>query len=172
MEEFPMKRMLTAFCCIALAAVPALSQAKKGGAMTDQQFVDFAAQTDMVEANLGQMAKTKSSTQAVEDMGQMLITDHTADYNQLGQIAKAASLNVPTAIGAEQNKMMIGPFSKLKGAAFDHKFATDMVAGHTKAIEVYKKEAADATSPDLKSYAEQTRPTLQKHLDAAKALGK
>ena len=167
-----MKRMLTAFCCVALAAVPALSQAKKGGSMTDQQFVDFAAQTDMVEANVGQMAETSGSAQGVKDMGQMLVTDHTGDYNQISQVAKTASLTVPTAIDAGHNKMMIDPFTKLKGAAFDRKFAAEMVAGHTKAIEVYKKEAADATSPDLKSYAQQTLPTLQKHLDAAKALAK
>jgi putative membrane protein len=140
--------------------------------MTDQQFVDFAAQTDMVEANLGQMAENSGATQGVKDLGQMLVTDHTSDYNQLTQIAKTANLTVPTAIDAEHNKMMIDPFTKLKGAAFDKKFAAEMVAGHTKAIEIYKKEAADATSPELKSYAQQALPTLQKHLDAAKALAK
>jgi putative membrane protein len=67
---------------------------------------------------------------------------------------------------------MIDPFQKLKGAAFDHKFAQEMVAGHTKAIAVYKKEAADAENPALKSYAEQALPTLQQHLDHAKELEK
>jgi putative membrane protein len=167
-----MKCMLTAFCCVALAAVPALCQGKKGGAMTDQQFVDFAAQTDMVEANIGQMAENSGSAQGVKDLGQMLVTDHTGDYGQISQVAKTDNLTVPTAIDAEHNKMMIDPFTKLKGAAFDKKFAAEMVAGHTKAIAIYKKEAADATSPDLKSYAQQTLPTLQKHLDAAKALAK
>jgi putative membrane protein len=47
-----------------------------------------------------------------------------------------------------------------------------MIAGHTKAIAVYKKESTDAQNPALKSYAEQTLPTLQKHLDGAKALEK
>jgi putative membrane protein len=47
-----------------------------------------------------------------------------------------------------------------------------MIAGHTKAIAIYKKEAADAQNPDLKSYAEQALPVLQKHLDGAKALEK
>jgi len=126
----------------------------------------------MVEANVGQMAEDSGSTQPVKDMGQMLVTDHTSDYNQISQIAKTGNLTVPTAIDAAHNKMMIEPFTKLKGAAFDHKFGMEMVAGHTKAIEAYKKEAADATSPDLKAYAQQTLPTLQKHLDAAKALAK
>ena len=140
--------------------------------MTDQQFVDFAAQTDMVEANLGQMAQSVGDAQAVKDYGQMLATDHTNDFHQLYTVAKGANLNMPDAIDKEHNKAMIDPFQKLKGAAFDHKYAHEMVAGHTKAIEVYKKEAADAQNAALKAYAEQTLPVLQKHLDGAKGLEK
>ena len=51
--------------------------------MSDQQFVDFAAQTDMVEANLGQLAESVASSQPVKDYAQMLVTDHTNDFNQL-----------------------------------------------------------------------------------------
>jgi putative membrane protein len=171
-----MKRMLTAFCCIALCSMPALAQKKAaaaaGAAMTDQQFVDFAAQTDMVEANLGQLAQNNAAEQNIKDYGQMLVTDHTNDYHQLYAAAKGASLDVPGSIDAEQNKALITPLEKLKGAAFDHRYAADMVAGHTKAIAVYKKEAADAQNPALKSYAEQALPVLQKHLDGAKDLEK
>jgi putative membrane protein len=168
-EEIHMNRVLSAVCCVVLCSVPALAQ-KKG--MTDQQFVDFAAQTDMVEANLGQLAGNVADSQAVKDYGQMLVTDHTKDYGQLSDVAHQANLNVPNAIDSAHNKMMIDPFQKLKGAAFDHKFAQEMVAGHTKAIAVYKKEAADAENPALKSYAEQALPTLQQHLDHAKELEK
>lgn len=167
-----MKRILSAVCCVALCSLPALAQKKAAGgpAMSDQQFVDFAGQTDMVEANLGQLAGTVASSQPVKDYAQTLVTDHTNDYHQLFDAAHQANLNVPSAIDTEHNKAMIAPFEKLKGAAFDHRYAQEMIAGHTKAIAVYKKEAADATNPGLKSYAEQTLPTLQKHLDGAKDL--
>jgi putative membrane protein len=168
-EGSAMKRVCSAVCCVVLCSIPALAQ-KKG--MTDQQFVDFAAQTDMVEANLGQLAGNVGDSQAVKDYGQMLTTDHTKDYGQLSAAAQQASLNVPNAIDKEHNKMMIDPFQKLKGAAFDHKFAAEMVAGHTKAIAVYKKEADDAQNPALKSYAQAALPTLQQHLDQAKSLEK
>jgi putative membrane protein len=169
-----MKLVLSAVCCIALGSIPVLAQSKASGksAMTDQQFVDFAAQTDMVEANLGQLAETASSSQPVKDYGQMLVTDHTKDFGQLNDVAHQANLNVPNAIDAQHNKMMIDPFQKLKDAAFDHRFIPAMVAGHTQAIAIYKKEAADAQNPALKSYAEQALPVLEKHLDAAKALEK
>ncbi len=167
-----MKRVLSAVCCLALCALPALAQKKAGPGMTDQQFVDFAAQTDMVEANLGQMAQNVGDSQAVKDYGQMLVTDHTKDFGDLHTAAQQASATVPDAIDAKDNKAMIDPFQKLKGAAFDRKFAQDMVAGHTKAIAVYKKESTDAQNPAIQQYAQNAIPVLQQHLDAAKALGK
>jgi putative membrane protein len=169
-----MKHILSAVCCIALCSMPALAQEKaaRGTGMSDQQFVDFAAQTDMVEANVGQLAQSVASSQPVKDYGQMLVTDHTNDFHQLYGVAHQANLNVPEAIDAEHNKAMIDPFQKLKGDAFDQRYIHEMVAGHTKAIAIYKKEAADAQNPDLKSYAEQALPVLQKHLDGAKALEK
>ena len=170
-EETPMKRVLSAVCCIALGSVTAIAQ-KKDAAMTDQKFVDFAAQTDMVEANLGQLASSAASSQEVKDYAQTLVTDHTSDFGQLHQAAQQASLNVPDAIDAEHDKAMIAPFQKLKGAAFDHRYVQEMVAGHTKAIAIYKKEADDAQNAAIKTYAQTALPVLQKHLDDAKKLEK
>lgn len=169
-----MKRLISAVCCMVLCSIPALAQKKAAGkpAMTDQQFVDFAAQTDMVEVNLGQLAQNAATSQPVKDYAQTLVTDHTSDFHQLYDAAQQASLTMPTAIDTEHDKTMIDPLGKLKGAAFDHRYVADMIAGHTKAIAVYKKEAADAQNPGVKSYAEQALPTLQKHLDAAKDLEK
>lgn len=171
----PMKRVLSVVCCIALCSVSGIAQKKKaagGPAMSDQKFVDFAAQTDMVEANLGQLAGNVASSQPVKDYAQTVVADHQSDFSQLYSIAHQANLTMPSAIDTENNKTMIAPFEKLKGAAFDHRYVADMVAGHTKAIAIYKKEAADAENPSLKSYAEQALPTLQKHLDAAQELEK
>lgn len=148
------------FSCLPMAA-----------AMTDQQFVDFAAQTDMTEANLGQLASSQASADAVKDYAQMLVKDHTTDYTQLGTIAGKAGLVVPKGLDAMHDKM-VAPFEKLKGAAFDHRYTQEMIAGHTKAIAIYKKEAADAQNPDLKAYATQALPVLEKHLDGAKDLAK
>jgi putative membrane protein len=164
-----MKRILSAICCVALCSVPTLAQ-KSAKTSSDQKFVDFAAQTDMVEANLGQLADSSASSQQVKDYAQMLVSDHTNDFHQLYGIANQANLTMPSAIDSAHNKMMIDPFQKLKNAAFDKKYVHEMIAGHTQAIAMYKKEAASGENADLKSYAQQALPTLQKHLDGAKAL--
>ena len=163
-----MKHILSAICCLALVSIPVLAQ--KPAAMSDQKFLDVAAQTDMVEAHLGKLAQDSADKQPVKDYAQMLVSDHTQDFGKLQALASQTGLTMPNAIDAEHNKSMIGPFHAVKGAAFDHKYIHDMIAGHTEALALYKKEAHDAENPEIRAYAEETIPTLQKHLDGAKAL--
>src|SRR2546421_5010487 len=119
------------FCCI-LGGVLASAQTSASGS-TDQQFLNFAAETDMAEAHLGQLAADNASAQEVKDFAQMLVTDHTNDYKQLGMLATKAGATIPKGLDAQHEKM-VAPYEKLKGAAFDRRYAHDMVAGHTKAI--------------------------------------
>ena len=164
------KALLSGLCCGALCCVPALAQT---GTLdkADQAFLDAAAQTDMTEAHVGQMAQDQGNAQSVKDFGQMLVTDHTSDYNQVTALGTKVNATIPKGLDAAHDKM-IAPMNKLKGAAFDQKFIHDMIAGHEKAIMQYKKAAADSQNADVKAYAAQVLPTLQKHLDAAKDLAK
>lgn len=164
-----MKTMMFVTCCLLIAPMAVFAQSK---AMSDQQFVDFAAQTDMVEANLGQLAQTAAADQSVKDYAQMLATDHTKDLQMLKDSASLANLTVPDAIDAEHNKAMIAPFQKLTGAAFDRRYIAEMVTGHTKAIAIYRSEASNDKNPALQSYSTEALPVLEKHLSGAKDLEK
>lgn len=168
-----MKKLLSVVSCFALCCLAASAQKEhaKGAPMTDQQFIDMAAQTDMLEAHLGQMAADQAAGQGVKDYANMLVTDHTGDYQQLTALAAKDGFTLPKGLDAAHNKM-IAPFEKLKGAAFDSRYVQTMIAGHTEAIGVYTKESTDAQNADVKAYASATLPTLNKHLDGAKALSK
>jgi putative membrane protein len=99
----------------------------------------------------------------------MLRSDHTADYAKLTALATKANLTLPKGLDAKQAKM-VAPFEKLKGAAFDKRFAHDMVAGHEAAIAAYDKEAREGQNPDVQAYAKATLPDLEKHKSAAQDL--
>ncbi len=166
-----MKKIMAAvFGCAALS-VAGMAQNTGSAATSDQAFVDLAAQTDMTEAHLGQLAADQAQSQGVKDYAQMLVTDHTADYTQLSAIAGKAGLTVPKGLDAKHDKM-IAPFTKLKGRAFDQHYIHEMVAGHEAAIAAYNKESRDGQNADLKAYAQQALPTLEKHETEAKALQK
>ena len=98
-----MKHILTVVCCLSLHSAALLAQkvTEAKPLMSDQHFVNIAAQTDMVEANLGQLAETTAASQSVRDYAQTLVADHTSDFHQLADIARQAGLSVPGAIDAE-----------------------------------------------------------------------
>ena len=163
-----MKVLISTMSLCALLSTSALAQSS-GSGKSDQQFVDFAAQTDMTEAHVGEVAGNQGASQGVKDFGQMLVTDHTKDYQQLTMIAGKAGFTVPKGLDAMHDKM-IAPLEKMKGAAFDRRFAHEMVTGHQKAIAEYKKEAENGQSAEIKAYATQALPVLEKHLSTAQDL--
>ena len=165
-----LRNILTSLCCAGLCCSPVFAQAKKAG-MSDKDFVMMAAETDMLEAHLGQMAQDQASRQDVKDYGQMLVSDHTANYKDASAVASKAGTDVPKAINAKDNKT-IDQFVRLKGAAFDHRFLAEMIQGHQKAITEFKREAASGEDANVKAFANSTLPKLQDHLDKAKDLSK
>ena len=89
-----MKTIMTGLCCLALCCTPVFAQ---GGTLSksDQAFLKMAAETDMTEAHMGQMAQDQASEQGVKDLGQALIQDHTKDYNTLSQLATKLGATIP-----------------------------------------------------------------------------
>lgn len=167
-----MKSIVIGSCSLALLVLPAFGQGHSKMAkseMTDEAFVQFAAQTDMTEAHVGQLAQEQASSQPVKDYAQMLTTDHTKDYSLLTAAAGKASIEVPKGLD-KKHDAMIAPLAKLKGAAFDKRFTHEMVTGHEAAIAAYTHESQDGQNPALKAYATDALPVLEKHENDAKQL--
>lgn len=159
----------TMMSCFAIWCAVGFSQNGSATQTSDQDFVNFVAQTDMTEAHLGQLPADAGTSQSIKDYAQMLVTDHTNDYNQITALATKAGLTVPKGLDSKHDKMA-ATFTKLKGAAFDRRYAREMVAGHEAAIAAYNKQARDGQNADLKNYAQQTLATLEKHRSGAQAL--
>ena len=157
-------------CCFAVVAASLVAQTANLSP-ADKQFLDLAAQTDMTEANLGKVAQDKSDRQDVKDYGKMLTDDHTANYNQLAQLATKVGATIPKGIDKPHDAKIAG-LSKLKGPAFDRQFAAAMAAGHRQVIAAFTRQAQHGDNPDIKAYANDTLPHLQKHLEGAEALTK
>jgi len=65
-----------------------------------------------------------------------------------------------------KQKAIYNKMAKLQGAAFDRNFKKEMLADHKKDIAAFQKEANDSAA----DFANETLPTLQKHLNAAQKL--
>ena len=132
----------------------------------DEQFLADAAQINLEEIKLGQLAQQNSMMPNVKEMGKMMETEHTKCLNDLKTLAEKKSITIPTSIskeGEEAYEKLIN----ISGAEFDKKYCDMMVDGHKNAISKFEKATTDTNDPDIRTWVTETLPTLRKHLDHA-----
>jgi putative membrane protein len=135
----------------------------------DSEFAVKAATGGMMEVQLGQIAQGKATSQRVKDFGSMMVQDHSAANDELKRLASAKNLMLPADL-MDKKKKDIDDLNKKSGADFDKAYMKMMVNDHEKDIKEFEKAGKDAKDNDLKSFVMKTLPTLQKHLDSAKAI--
>lgn len=134
----------------------------------DTTFLKTAIGIDLAEIDAGNLAQKNGDSEMVKQFGAMLVTDHTKDRDKLLGMAKQMSIEPPAAPSTD-DQATAKRLQTLSGQAFDKAFADAMVKGHQAAIALYTDKSNDKAS-SLASYAGDTLPTLQKHLDEAKKI--
>lgn len=159
------KTPLLAGATLALALVASQS----AFAMSDKAFLKQAIQGDTSEIMLGKLAEKQGHSQAVQNYGQMLVTDHSAARQKTEALAKKEGVTPPKGAKAEASKEM-KKLQGMSGTAFDKELISFAVKDHNKAIAMYQQEAKKGKGP-VSQLAETTLPTLEKHLKDAKSIG-
>jgi putative membrane protein len=142
------------------------AQAQKASKQ-DQQFLKEAMHGDMAEVKIGQLAQQKGQSQEAKQFGEALQQDHGQNLQQAQSLAQQLNVQAPTGPNAKQTAMY-NKLSKLSGAQFDRQFAKDMVQDHKKDIATFRKHAKG--QGEVAQFAQQTLPTLQKHLKMAQSI--
>jgi len=159
---------MTSLCKIALViAGSGVALMAANLSSSDQTFAKKAAQGGMAEVQLGQLAANKGTSQKVKDFGQRMVDDHSKANDQLKSIAAKDNITLPTDV-APPDKQLMNRLNGLSGADFDKAYMTAMVKDHHTDIALFQREANGGTDSDLKSFAANTLPTLQQHLQLAK----
>jgi putative membrane protein len=133
-------------------------------------FLKDAAQGGLAEIELAQLAETKSSNPQVKSFAQMIVTDHTKANERVSTIASTKKIALPTDVSGGQRAEK-AKLDNLSGAAFDTAYAAEMVRDHQQDIKVFE-QAAKSNDPEVQTFASDTLPTLQHHLQEAQNLVK
>jgi putative membrane protein len=123
----------------------------------------------MAEVELGRLASTKAQNPEVKRFAQMMVTDHTKANEELKTMAAKKNVSLPGTLDSKHQSTM-QRLEGMSGAAFDRAYVDDMVADHEADVQMFEKQSADNSDPDAKAFAAKTLPTLQKHLEAVRAL--
>jgi len=132
----------------------------------DHSWVMKAAVGGMAEVELGKLAQSQGSSDAVKQFGKRMVDDHSKANDELSQIASRKGITLPTSLDAKHQATR-DRLSKLSGAAFDRAYMDDMVKDHREDVAEFKKEASNGQDADLKAFASKTVPTLEDHLKMA-----
>ena len=135
---------------------------------SDKKFVEKAASGGMAEVQAAQLAQQKADDQKVKDFAQQMITDHTAANQQLTTLAQKKGVTIPADLSSADQKEL-DKLGKLDGKKFDKAYMKAQVKDHQAMLTLLQKEAKSGKDADLKSFAEQTVPTVQKHLEMAQS---
>jgi putative membrane protein len=150
----------------------AATSKSKGGAnrmAADSNFLTKAAEGNMAEVQLGDLAKEKASSSAVKNFAQRMVDDHSRTLAEIQKMAGDKAVTLPDQLTGKFAAVK-ERLSKLSGAGFDRAYMTDMVSDHREDVKEFEQHAKTGTDPDIKAFAAKTLPVLQEHLRMAEAV--
>ena len=142
-------------------AAPAVS------ADSARDFVNKAAIGGMFEVESSKLAVDKGG-EDVQGFAQKMITDHGAANAKLQEIATEQKLEVPAELDAKHKadlEALKGP-----GDTFDASYVKMQRDAHSEAVALFESYAQDGDNPALKTFAQETVPTLKMHKEAVDQL--
>jgi putative membrane protein len=174
-----MKKIAILAAC-ALFASPAMAQsvgektgvnAVLGISPSTPDFVKEVAVSDMFEIQSSKLAAERGDA-ATKEFANQMVTDHTKTSSELkAAVASDPNTPIPDALDSAHQKKL-DTLQGLNGADFTKQYRSMQVDAHQDAVSLFQRYAKSGDSEKLKTWAVQTLPALQHHLDMAKALDK
>jgi putative membrane protein len=141
----------------------------KGQASQDERFMRDAAAGGMMEVELGRLAAERAASADVKAFGQRMVTDHSKANQQLMQLATSKGMTLPRELPADMQAQR-DKLARLSGAEFDRMYMQHMVKDHKKDVAEFEKQAEKGADAALRTFAQETLPTLREHLTLAESL--
>lgn len=174
------KVLTTSIACIVLAASCGYDQNSEGtkGAAEernkekfdnnkqrqDAQFLVNAAEINLEEIQLGQLAQQRGRTTHVKELGKTMEDAHTQSQRDLTALAQRKNISIPSS-PTEDAKDAYETLNEESGDDFDEAYADLMVSKHKDAIDLFEEASTDSHDTDIRNWATTTLSDLRKHLD-------
>ncbi|CAA9278259.1 MAG: hypothetical protein AVDCRST_MAG56-3536 [uncultured Cytophagales bacterium] len=129
----------------------------------DREFLEQAVQSNLTEIQLGQLAVQRATDSTVKRYAQMMITEHTAAHADLRNRATAQKWTIRDVLN-DENQAKRDNLNNLQAAAFDRAYMRSQVADHQVTSGKFATQVDQGTNPELKAYATQYKPNIDRHL--------
>jgi putative membrane protein len=137
----------------------------------DYDFAVEAADGNLLEVQLGELAISKAYSDQVKRLGQMMVSDHSKCNDELRKLVHEKNVVLPNSL-SEKSQQKFSELNLKQGSDFDKAYSTLMIDAHTNTMKAFKKEADKGKDPDLKSFAAGKMPILEHHIEMSQAAKK
>ena len=133
---------------------------------SDAQFLVNAAEMNLEEIQMGQLAQNKGSMPHVKNLGTMIEKGHTISLKQVQVLAGKKQITLPASLTTDGQNAYKKLLDK-SGTDFDKIYADLMVDRHKAAIKKFEAASNSATDPDIRIWAASMLPVLRTYLDSS-----
>jgi putative membrane protein len=130
----------------------------------DAQFLVNAAEINLEEIQLAQLAQKRGTAKHVQELGKMMEDAHAKSQRDLIALAQSKSISIPTS-PTQDAQDAYKKLNDQSGSDFDLEYADLMVKEHKDAISTFEKASTDCNDTDIKNWASSSLPDLRTHLD-------
>jgi putative membrane protein len=137
----------------------------------DDNFLIKAATTDNAEIETSKLADKRSGSQQVKDFAAQVVRDHEKSSDRLAKVIKNRKVAIVSGLEKE-TRDEIDRLSKLQRGEFDREYLRWMVKTHKAGVSVFENQVKNGKDAEIRSFADETLPTLREHLKRAEELAK
>jgi putative membrane protein len=137
----------------------------------DKKFLAMAAQSDVNEIKLSELAESKATNPAVKAFAQKMVSEHKQMTASMKPFAESWGITPPAGLDDDHQKDY-DKLSGLSGADFDKEYISIMVSDHTKALDAFTKEAKDTQDTKFRAVVLKGKTAVAAHKNMAYDLKK
>lgn len=137
----------------------------------DKEFLAKAAQSDVNDYKLSQLALQKTSNPDVKAFAEKMVDEHMKMTLSMKPFVTAWGLTAPVDLD-EDHKKDYARLNGLSGAAFDKEYMDLMVSDHSKALDLFTEEAKDTKDAKFKAVVIKGKSMVAAHKNMAYDLQK
>jgi putative membrane protein len=130
----------------------------------DTKFLVNAAEINMKQIQLGQLAQQKGSTTHVKELGKRMEDAYTKSQKNLTALARKKSITIPTS-PTDDAQDAYTELDKKSGSDFDKAYADKMVSHHEDAIKTFEDATKERHDIDINNWAIAALPDLRTNLN-------
>jgi putative membrane protein len=170
-----MKRLLMSVAAAAMVAgcasnPPPAPPVDTTSPMYAPNYLSTAGSSDQFEIQSGQLAQSMSQNPGVRQIGQMLVTDHTASTQQLMAAAQSAGVTAPPPAMLPEHQALLQQIQSTPPGQFDMVFRDVQIQAHQQALALHQAYASGGDTPALRTAAAGIVPVVQNHLNMLQSL--